>query len=388
MNKKKLLIFAIIFIVLFVCVLNLNMPIAKADELSENIEEQLQNIDLKELENFFDNIKDKPFGLDFMQCVYEILNGEYNLDYNTLIQYVSKTLINNIFEILPIFISIISISIFCGITQSFKGSFLSDGIADVIFFICFLSVILVLFTEILSLLNNAKIIIENMAKLTEIMSPIILTLMIASGGSVSAKVYQPAVGFLSNGVISIILNLVFPLIGIIVLFNIVSNLSQSIKLNKFSDCAQSIIKWVMGITMTIFGIFITIQGITSASYDGLSIKLAKYTVSNSIPIIGGFIKDGFDFVIAGSILIKNSIGVVSVFALFYTILSPLLYLLIFTTLLKVVGALIEPITDVRISNFCTSMSKCISYVSMSIIMTSFMLFILIVLMIISVNVYI
>ena len=37
------------------------------------------------------------------------------------------------------------------------------------------------------------------------------------------------------------------------------------------------------------------------------------------------LKDGFDLVIAGSVIIKNSIGVVGVFVLFYLILYHFIY---------------------------------------------------------------
>ena len=120
----------------------------------------------------------------------------------------------------------------------------------------------------------------------------------------------------------------------------------------------------------------------------ISIKATKYALSNSIPIVGGFIKDGFDLVIAGSILIKNAIGITCVIILFYMILSPVLYLVTFSILLKLVCAIIEPITDNKITSFCLGMSKCISYLLVAIISVSFMLFITILLMMFSANAFI
>ncbi len=386
--KKTLFIFIIIGL-FAVCIINSsNLLIVKADSLNDNIKEQLDKIDFSGLEEFFNQIANKPADIDFIQYVNQLLNGENTFSFNSIFEYLINIIFNNIFEIMPIIISILSISIFCGIINSFKSSFLADGIADIIFFVCFLCVVLLLSSEIILIYNNSKIIIENMAKLTEIMSPIILTLMSATGGVVSVGIYKTSVAFLTSGVINIILSVILPLIGITILFNVIMNFSSSIKLNKFVDCSASIIKWIMGIIITIFGLFISIQGIASASYDGISIRATKYAISNSIPIIGGFVKDSFDLVVAGSVLIKNAIGVASVFALFYTILSPLLYIIIFSTLLKVVSALIEPITDSRISNFCTSISKSISYLSIAIIMVGVMVFILILMMIISANAFI
>jgi stage III sporulation protein AE len=132
--------------------------------------------------------------------------------------------------------------------------------------------------------------------------------MVASGGNVSASVYKPAVAFLSSGIINVILTIVLPLIALMIIFNTLSNFSSSIKLEKFSELGASIIKWIIGLIVAVFGIFLSVQGITSATFDGISIKATKFAISNSIPLVGGFLKDGFDLVVAGSILIKNAIG--------------------------------------------------------------------------------
>jgi stage III sporulation protein AE len=225
-------------------------------------------------------------------------------------------------------------------------------------------------------------------KLTEIMSPIIITLMVASGGKVSAGVYRPAVAFLSNGVIEICAKILLPIVGITLIINLISNFSSVIKLNKFSDFTSSIIKWVLGIIITVFSIFMTIQGITSATFDGISIRATKYAISNSIPLVGGFIKDGFDLIVAGNVLIKNTLGIVVVFALVYTILSPVFLILSFSLMLKLVSGITEPISDGRISNFCTSISKSISFLLSIILMVGFMIFVTVLLMIFSANAFI
>lgn len=384
---KKIAIL-LLFVTVSVCALSVNNSVVKADELSDNIEEQLNNLDLSGLEEYLNIILDKPAEFDFASSIRNLLNGEYDLSYLNFPQYVLKVMLDNIFSAMPTFLSILAIAIFCGIMQSIKSSFVSEGISDMIFFVCFLSIVLLLSSEVISIWKTTQITINNMAKLSEIMSPIILTLMIASGGNVSASVYKPAVAFLSNGVVNVIMVIVLPLIAVMSIFAIISHFSQSVKLTKFSELATSIIKWIMGLIIAIFGLFLSVQGITSATFDGISVKAAKYALSNSVPIIGGFLGSGFDLMIAGSVLIKNAIGVVSVVGLLYLILSPVLYMIAFSLLLKLVAAVTEPITDQRLSNFCMAVSKCITYMIVAIIAVGFMLFITVLLMIFSANAFI
>ena len=219
------------------------------------------------------------------------------------------------------------------------------------------------------------------------MSPIIVTLMLAVGGNVSASLYKPIVAFLSEGVITIFTAILLPLVVAITAFNVVSAFSPSIKLNKFSDFAQSTLKWIMGIIVTTFGFFVTVQGITSACYDGISFRVAKYAITNSLPLIGGLLRDGFDIVVAGSIIIKNAIGIASIFGLFYYVLSPVLYLGVFSLLLKLTTALIEPITDARVCNFCVTIEKTVTYLTAVLLAVGIMAFVMLILMTISASAF-
>ena len=384
----KKLVFIILIFVLIVLVFVPCETEVKADSLSDTINEQLENIELGELEEFFDGITTKPTNIDFFGYINGILNGEYNFSFDTVFQYILDLIFSGVKEVLPIFILVLIIAILCGLIQNFRPNFASSGVNDIVLFACFSSIILLLSNQIINLWQNGQNAINNIAILTEIMSPIIITLMLSSGGNVSATVYSPTVAFLVQVVVNIILNFIFPLIGIILILSLLNSLSSSIKLNKSVDFLYSIFKWVIGITTTVFGVFISIQGITSATFDGVSLKAAKYAISNSIPMIGGFLGGGFDFVVAGSILIKNAIGISVVVALFYIVLTPIIQILIFSLLLKFVGALVEPISDSRISAFCFSMSKCLSYVLITILLVGLMLFIMVLLMTMSANAFI
>ncbi len=386
--KKRTFVILLIIGLSFISSFSINFTLVSASELSDSIEEQLKNIDLSELEEFLNSIENKPDSYNFVNSIYSMLAGEYDVSYNDVVSYIFSAFILDLKEALPLLMSIVAIAILSGIFNNLKSNFMSKGVADIIFFVCFLAVILLLGTQVSSFYNKTKNLIENLLKFNQIMSPILLTLMVASGGTVSASVYKPAVAFLSGGIINIFLSIVLPLAIVVLIFSVISNMSQTVKLNKLSDCLTSLIKWIIGLSVTIFGLFLSVQGITSATFDGISIRATKYAISNTVPIIGGFLKDGFDLVMAGSVLIKNSIGVVSVFAIFYLIISPVLFMATFSLLLKFVCGIIETFADKRICVLCESVSKTITYFIVSILMVGLMMFIFILLMIFSASVII
>lgn len=384
--KKNLIFISISTIIALILSLSIFVPV-KSETLSENINNQLNNLDLIELESFFNSINNYGSN-DFFSLINNLLNGKYEYTSQNLGEYIVNLLFSNIKEKLPIFLSIIAMVIFCNVIQSSKSKYISSGISEIISLVCLFAVILILAGELLAIWNNAKFCIENITKLITIMSPIIISLMIASGGTVSASVYKPSVALLSGGIINIYTYVLLPLVGIITIFGIISCFSKLIKIDKFNEFFTSLIKWIIGISSAIFGIFLTIQGITSATFDGISIKAAKYTISNGIPLIGGFLRDGFDLMIAGSVLIKNAIGISCVFALIFVIISPLVNMLTFSLLLKLTSAIVQPMSENNVSTCFSAISKGISYLIVCLLAVGFMFFLTIILMIFSANAFI
>lgn len=384
-NKKPLSI-----LLIFICVLlifsSAGIYKVNADELSDSIKEQLEQIDLNELESLFDSLSNGSTK-SFNELLNDILTGKSQTDFNSFFSYILNYFFSNAKSLLPYVLGVISLSIISMIVKRLKGNFQSEGIADVVFFVCILGVLLLLGKEIITQYINTRNTINTIAKIVQIMSPIILTLMVASGSTSSVALYKPAVTFLSSGIINIVLDVILPLIGVIGILSIVSCFSKTIKLNRLCETANSIIKWILGLTTTIFGLFVTIQGISSACYDGISIRAAKYAITNSIPLVGSMFKDGFDLVIAGSVLIKNAIGILSLFIMLFVIFSPISYMIIFSFLLKFAGGLSETFSDIRISDVCFSISKTLSYLITSILIVGFMVFITILLMILSANAF-
>jgi len=377
------LIIAILVVVAFLIV-----PITvSADELSDNINNQLENLDLEELRGFIDEQMPSDAGDDFMTSVQKMLKGEFDVDAESFFEYVLNLFFSQAGKALPSIIGVVIIAIFCGIFNSLKAGFLGDDTSNVVLFVAYLAVALILATHFSMVFIETKNIIEKLTKLVEIMSPIILTLMVASGGVVSASVFKPVVVLLSTGISNIFLYVILPLSVFTCVLSVLAHFSDTIRVGKFVDFGTSLIKWILGLIIVIFGFFLTAQGITASAHDGISIKAAKYALSNGVPLIGGFLGGGFDLIVAGSILIKNSIGIVGIFAFFYVVLSPIAYMVALNLSIKLCGAISETSSGGKISNICASFSKGITYCVTCILVVSIMFFVTVLLMIFCANSY-
>lgn len=380
-----------LFIIIIAVALILFLPtsiIVCAESLEETIKNEIQNLNLSDIEAFFNTLINKPDGVDFQNLIQGFINGTYVIDYDNVFGFIKDIFIKNINTFLPSITTIVIVSIIYSLIIHFKGNTLSDSVKNIVQLVFILTIIILLSNQIYSLYIISKNTIENISKFNEIMSPIILSLMFASGGKISAGIFSPTVVFFSTGFINVIFTACLPLIILSTIFSCLSCLTNKIKLNKFADFFSSTFKWIIGLLITISGLILTTQGLNASFIDGASIKVAKYTISNMVPIVGGFLKDGFDIVACGSIIIKNVLGITGLIGVFFLILSPILSLLCFSFSLKFISAIIEPFTDDKISSLCVIFSRTITQFIACILAVGIMFFITVLILIISSSAFI
>ena len=376
---------AIIILMGFIGVLTLfgyNTSV-KADELTDSVNEQIERLDLSGLESYYQDILGDDESIT--DKIKDMLSGNFSIEYENVSDFILSAFFSKVKKLIAPILSVVAIAIFLSFLNGVKGAFFNDGIYETMFIACFSAVAVILFSIFISVFTEIKNDIENLTKLSEIMSPIILTLMVSSGAKVSASVFKPSVLFLSGGVMEIISSFILPIVSIALIFGTLSFFSKEIKLKKFSDFFGSVIKWVFGIVITVYGVFLTVNGIGSATFDGISFKAAKYVISNSVPIVGGLIKDGFDLVVAGSILIKNTVGIAVIIIIFHTIISTVALIAAFSLLLNFTASVTETFSDERISGFCSVLSKHLGFLLAALLTVALMFFITVLFMIFSAN---
>ena len=277
-----------------------------------------------------------------------------------------------IVKYLPMLSLIVAIGVISNLLNGIKSKFNEKSTSGLIHLVCFLAVVVLTIGMISSISKTSVNSINSMVSQMNAIFPILLTLMIGIGASASAGVFQPIVAIISTYVADFFTYLILPLFMASFVFGIINNLSDSIKLNKFNSFISSLFKWCVGLVFTLFFAVFTIQGISAGTFDSLSIRTTKYTIKSYIPIMGGYLSDGMDLILSSTILIKNAVGLVGVLMIISTILSPLLEIVVFSLLLKLVSAILQPMGNNKTSNFLMSTSKSITMLSTCIIAVGFM----------------
>lgn len=330
-----------------------------SEEFDETINEQLENLDLSGLNNFFENYCDDKLGFfqggSILDKISAIINGDFGADSQTVLSGIANIFLEEIVSFLPLVSSIIAIAVLASLITELKST--NKSVGDIVHFVCFGVIIVLIMSAVTKMIALASSALTLLDTQMEIMFPILLTLLTAIGGTVSVAVYQPAVAVLTSIVTKIFAGVLLPLFVFAVVLTIISHISPNIKMDKIASFLFTLFKWIIGIVFTVFMAFLAIKGITAGSIDSVSFKTARYSLSTYVPIVGGYLSEGLNLILASCVLIKNAVGTAGLFIMFSTILLPLVQLVLFMFVLKFTGAVLGPLSDSRVSNFLGGLSK-------------------------------
>lgn len=352
-------------------------------ELQLNIDSQLEMIDLKGLDEYLQGLNNENYDGKIIDKIREILDS--STDKQDYMSTILDIILQGFYAVLPSLIIIVVVASLLGIIIRNKSGGVVNSTNQTLYFVCYSVIIISVLASVYQLILSTSKTIENVAKLTNLSLPILLTLMAALGGNASLSVYQPAVAVLSGGIITVVSQVILPLITYSAVFSVISNISENIRLNKLTRFFQNVSNTILGIVFTVFTAFLTVRGISGAVSDSVSIRTVKFATRNYIPILGGYIADSVDLILASSVMIKNSLGVVTLILLLITVFAPVAQILVYSFGLQLVSAVIEPITDKRIVSFLSDISRSLTVLIVCILAVAFMLFMLIMLVICTAN---
>ena len=359
-------------------------------EIEDELGNQLDNLDMSSIENLLDSLTDEELALfgekGFLDKITSLLSGEISQG-SSLWTSILEIFFDSLLEIIPFISIIIAVALLGNLIQGLKPTKSEKSISNLIHFVTYGIIVVIVLSIVVKMITMTTNTIFTIKNQMDAIFPLLLTLLTAVGGTVSVSVYQPAMALLSSVIINLFTYVLMPLFIFSIIFSVVSNLSNTIKLDKFTSFFNSTFKWITGLIFTIFTAFLSIQGITAGSIDGISIKTAKYAIKSYVPILGSYISDGMGVILASSNLIKNAVGASGLFLLLASIITPILQLVLFMLALKLVSAIIEPLGSKQIANFVSSLSKNMTLLIVTIVGIAFASFITIGLVMCSANIF-
>lgn len=328
------------------------------------IEEQMKNINLDELQKVISDVNSSTNNympnIDFDTVLEALVKGEEFFKGSEILNGILKMFFYEVIQNASLLIKILILTIICSILTNIQSTFESNTVGEIAFYICYIVLIGLALKSFSQAMEVGRITIDKMVVFMQALLPTLITLLLVVGGITSSAIFQPIILGTISIVSTMMKDLIIPLVFFSAVIGMVSNISPKIQISKLSGLLRQISIAIVGISLTIFIGIISIQGLTTAKVDGVSIRTAKFAIDKFVPIVGKFLSDAMDTVVGCSMLLKNAVGMIGVIILFLITLIPTIKIISLIFLYKLGAAFVEPISNKRIV-------ACLSEISNSLI---------------------
>ena len=350
-------LFALLILILILLVLP--QGLAFADSTKEELEEYVQNnvdgLETSGLQEFCDSL-----GLEqgsVKDRLAALIRGELTSP-RAIVSGVWDIVTSGVRECLPSLIAIVVIAILYNMLFGLTEGFVGKSTVEVVHLVCYAAILATVVSLVVGVVSDVRETADRQVNLLGVGTPPLMALTTVLGGSVSSGVLKPQLAIFSTLLARIIAAVVIPLFIVSVVLSVVGNLSDNVRLGKLVSAVRYLIGCVLGVSFGLYTTYLTVAGVAGSMADTVSIRAARYVIGNYVPLVGGYISQGFDLVATSLSLIKNALGAYAMILTVAVVLRPLVKVLLLTVGLKLVAGLIQPVGDQRMASMVGSVADC------------------------------
>ena len=344
--KKRILKYLLLICIFFY--LN-NVLAIQEENVEENVQDVTKDIaDSLNMDNFLSIFEDYASennieGFDVSSLYNDLLSGngiQYENILDSLVGNIFKEVKNSIGSVTSIFIIVIIMAIVTSLELD-----RDSDVVKITKLVIFISISALLLKNYLDIVTMFKNIVNILGYIMQIVSTFLLGILMATGKITSTGIVEPLLLFIANFICFATEYIIIPFFTISVAINIVSRISENIKMDNLSSMFR---KSSLYIFTTIIGIFLFVLSMESSvtkSIDSMYFKTAQNMVSNFVPVVGKFLSDSLDTVLGATEAIGKVGGIVSLIATIIIVSIPIIKLILVIVLYNILIAISEPINE-------------------------------------------
>lgn len=339
MKKKILNIF--IILVIFVFCLNCVFAI--------EVESVAEELDLDSLINTLNEYTENKLQIDDMKD--RIISGQ-GIDYGIIGAFLLDKLFYEIRIGLKSCIAILIIIVLMAIVKTLELE-KDSAISKVTNLVGFLVIVTIIFKSYFVMLKLVCETISLLTNIVEVVAPFMLAILMATGEITTSGIIGPILLFITSLIGVSTSYVIVPLLNVSLVFKIVSNMSDKIKVDKLAKLFSTTAMWIIGIAFALFVGIMELEGSITTSIDDVTVKTTQAAVSNIVPVVGKFVSDSLEVVMGASELIGKAVGVIGIVVMILIALVPVVKILVCCITSFVLAGVSELLnSDEKITNLC------------------------------------
>ena len=306
----------------------------------------------------------------FEDTAREIISGKFSLDAVGILGNILASVTDEMKSFSATAAAMLVMAILSSTAATLNSAIGGKSSAQAAFFTFFTTIsglALVCFSKAL---GYATEVVFSMTSFMTKLTPVIILMLFTCCKSASAAAFEPVLSATVFVAAEVIQRCLVPLITFSAVLSVAGNVGDKNSISGFVRIIKSITKWIMALVITVFTGVNTIYGFTAPALDAVGARAMKFAVGSLVPVVGGFLSDTLDTVASSATVMKNTVGVSGIVVMCIICIAPIIKIGIMQLMLKLISAVVEPITDKRICSMLWDMSDAVTAVFGVVVLTA------------------
>ena len=247
-----------------------------------------------------------------------------------------------------ILVYMILIAVAAALFNNFTSVFQNRQVSEVSFYILYMLLMTLSLVTFQHTLQDTEQLLSYLTEFMKLLCPSYFLAVAFAAGSSSALVFYNIVLWIIYLVELVILELLMPIVHVFVMIQVLSNLTGEDLLSEFADLIRKGIAWCLKTLLAgVVGINV-LQGLLAPAIDTVKRSAVNRTVE-AIPWIGDVTGGVAEVALGSAVLIKNGIGAAGMVIAVMVCAVPVIRLVLLAFIYKFVAAMVQPVSDKRIT---------------------------------------
>ena len=358
MSRRKGQLLLTLFLI--VLIFSIGTRIVEAEESTDEIQKKVEDALMAEFD--FDEIEESLQDMfpgekiSFQDVVGSLMSGDTEETGSLLVEYLTDLIGYEFRYNRHNLVYILLIALSAAVFRNFAGAFQSRQISDISFYVLYMLLITLCLTSFQTAAQGLESRLDALAGFMRVLCPSYFLAVAFASGSATSLFFYNVILFLIYLVELVIVRFLLPVIHIYIMVRVLGNLTGEDFLSEFAELIRKIVTWILRTLLTwVVGINV-VQGLLAPAVDTLK-RSALTRTAEALPWVGNVLGGTADIVLGTAVLIKNGIGMAGAVIAVLICALPLLQMALMALMYKLAAALVQPVSDKRITACISGVSE-------------------------------
>lgn len=327
-----------------------------AQEIREETENALMSeFDFEEIENSLSGMFPQQ-KISFEEVLSELITGNWSGLGKTFLGYLSDRIFYEFRYNRENLVYMLMVALTAAVFTNFSSAFQNRQVSEISFYVLYMLLITLCLTAFRVAAQGLEENLDALVDFMRVLCPSYFLAVAFASGSVTSLFFYNVILVLIYVVELVLVRFLLPVINVYIMIQVLGNLTGEDFLSEFAQLLQKLVSWILkSLLAGVVGINV-VQGLLAPAIDSLR-KSALTRTAEALPWIGNAVGGVAEIVLGTAVLIKNGIGMAGAVIAVLICAVPVIQMLILAFLYKLAAALVQPVSDKRITGCISSVSE-------------------------------